>query len=76
MHLITKAKLINKEQEFLCRGGAKCTKQVHDKILIGVQCRSGISMDLLENGNHVGCQLAYGILVLGPEGNVIQLLSR
>ena len=31
-------------------------------------------MDLLENGHCFGCQLVYVILMLGSEGDVIQLL--
>ena len=48
LHDPLKFQLINEEHEFLCRGGAKCTKQVRDETLVGVRQRSGLGMDLLE----------------------------
>lgn len=67
-------KLINEEQELLGRRTTKCSKEVRDEALVGVRRRTGLSMNLLANGLHPSSQLVYVVLVLGPEGNFIQLL--
>jgi len=46
-------------------------KQVRDKALVGVGCCARLSMNLLEDGDHLGGQLMYIILVLRPEGDLI-----
>ena len=64
-------KLIDEEQEFLCGRTAKCTKQVRDEALVGVGRCARLSVNLLENGDHLGGRLTYIILVFRPEGDLI-----
>ena len=67
-------KLINEEQDFFSGRAAKGTKQVRDETPVGVRQCAGLSVNLLENGDHLGGQLTYIIVMLRPEGYFIELL--
>ena len=49
-------------------------KQVCEETPAGVRRCAGLSVDLLENGDHLGGQLTYVILMLRPKGYFIELL--